>query len=82
MQTFLEAVIFDMATHSEAVVNGQIVFIGSPRDFMESHGVSSGPAYQALYNLGVKRLGRGKRATWFIPEELVQKTPKEGAKYV
>jgi hypothetical protein len=50
-------------------VNG--LFHGTPRDRMEDLAVSSGPLYHALYNLGITRFGRGRNATWTIPQNII-----------
>ena len=53
----------------ENSVNG--IFTGTPRDKMEEIGVSSGPLYNALKNMGITRTGRGRNATWTIPQNII-----------
>ncbi len=62
----LDEVIRYMVNNS---VNG--LFHGTPRDRMEDLAVSSGPLYHALYNLGITRVGRGRNATWTIPQNII-----------
>ena len=53
----------------EKAVNG--IFTGTPRDKMEEIGVSSGPLYTALKDMGIIRHGRGRTATWAIPQHII-----------
>jgi hypothetical protein len=55
-------------------VNG--IFIGAPREKMEEIGVSSGPLYNALYELGILREGRGQTARWTIPQDIIKRYQK------
>ena len=64
----LDEVIRYMVNNS---VNG--LFHGTPRDRMEDLAVSSGPLYHALCNLGITRVGRGRNATWTIPQNIIDK---------
>lgn len=50
--------------------DGVLVFRGSPRAIMEQLGVSSGQRYIGLYNLGFRRIGRGKTAEWVVPQRV------------
>lgn len=68
MPDIIEKVLRYMVKHSK---NG--VFAGSPRAIMEKLDVSSGPRYERLYSLGLKRKGRGKNAEWTIPATILAK---------
>lgn len=48
-----------------------LLFHGSPREIMEEVDVSSGPLYNKLYDLGLRRQGKGSTATWEIPSAVV-----------
>lgn len=56
-----------MYKEAESRPDGSRVFRGSPRALMEQLGVSNGQRYKSLYNLGFRRLGRGKSAEWLVP---------------
>jgi len=49
------------------------IFIGTPRDIAEEIAVSSGPMYDALYEMGITREGRGRTARWTIPQGIIKK---------
>lgn len=49
------------------------VFEGSPREMMEDLDVSSGPLYHALYECGLRRTGRGRKAKWTIPQHIIDR---------
>jgi hypothetical protein len=49
------------------------IFIGTPRPKMEEIAVSSGPLFKALYEMGIKREGRGRTARWTIPQSIIDK---------
>lgn len=63
-----------MVSNAKENVDGTGRFKGSPRGFMESVGVSSGPRYQALYDMEIRRSGRGANAVWTIPADLMRET--------
>lgn len=49
-------------------------FQGSPRPLMERPpNVSSGPLYRALYRAGLQRTGRGAKAVWHIPPDVMER---------
>lgn len=65
--TVLDSVINQMVMNAIHTTAGGGLFFGSPRQFMEEVGVSSGSLYYKLYSLGFRRLGRGQGAVWVIP---------------
>jgi len=67
-------IVTQMILDAEILLDSSARFRGSPRGFMEIPGqsVSSGPGYNALYDLGLTRTGRGPNAVWFIPPEIVR----------
>jgi len=73
MQDILEQVIRYMTFYAEVQEDGSGVFVGSPRPLMEQLGVSSGPLYNALYEMGFRREGRGQKAKWSIPKQIMEK---------
>jgi len=48
-----------------------LLFHGSPREIMEEISVSSRPLHKELYDLGLRRRGRGAAAVWEIPSAVV-----------
>lgn len=72
MQAVLEEVIVHMVRKAKVQEDGTGLFIGSPRPIMETFDVSSGPLYDALYELGFRREGRGRTAKWTIPGQIME----------
>jgi len=68
VQEVVDGVLRYMVAHQE---NG--VFIGTPRTRAEEIAVSSGGMYRTLYAMGVTRQGRGQRARWTIPQEIIER---------
>lgn len=74
MNEFVQKVVEFMVCCAQENDDGTGRFRGSPRGFMESLGASSGPRYQALYSLQIRRSGRGENAEWFIPADIMRET--------
>lgn len=68
----VDEVIQYMVDNAQVQPDGTGIFVGSPRPLWEtSNGVSSGPKYHALYDAGLRRIGRGRSAQWIIPDTIM-----------
>jgi hypothetical protein len=67
LEELLDEVLRHMVEHS---VNG--VYHGSPRPIMERFGVSSGPLYDRIQEMGIVRQGRGSTGRWHIPPDVLE----------